>query len=157
MAATWLSFELYRQLGPSCPHEIMADPYEDLQPYYTEDDFDDKYADELEVLREMDDPAAPDVPPRCRARLQFSPPLPPNRDDKAVREPELKESPLPAKSTLLPDATSKGEPVVCVYSGARKGSWSREECVDGIYAVWRVADMLSRFFFLRRQRGGKTA
>lgn len=90
----------------------MADPYEDLQPYLMEDNFDEKYADELEMLREFDDL---DVPPpshrSCRGR-QYSPPPPPNWDEEAFSEAELKEDLPPARSTQPTDATTKGEPVV---------------------------------------------
>ena len=78
-----------------------------------EDGFDDEYADELEVLRELE---YSDIPPRSRKRLQYSPPPAPNWDGKIVGEPELNETSLPAKRNHPSDVVSEGEPVARVHS-----------------------------------------
>ena len=118
LAATSLSFSSFPWPVAPVPYK-MADPYEDLEPYLMEDNFDEKYADELEMLRELDDS---DVPPpshrSCRGR-QYSPPPPPNWDEEAFSEAELKEDPPPARSTQPTDATTKGEPVVLCTSEFR--------------------------------------
>lgn len=91
----------------------MAESCEDFQTYCMGDGFDDEYADELEVLRELE---YSDIPPRSRKRLQYSPPPAPNCDGKIVGEPELNETPLPAKRTHHSDVLSEGEPVARVHS-----------------------------------------
>lgn len=83
----------------------MADSYEDLEPYFPEDDFADKYADELEMLREWDDS---DVPPR-KGRQLFPPP--PHREGVARSDSELQGVSLPVKDTQPTEGDSEGEVV----------------------------------------------
>ena len=85
----------------------MADSYEDFEPYFPEDDFADKYADELEMLREWDDL---DVPPR-RGRQLFPPPPPPNWDRVARSDTELQDASLPLKEAQHIDGANEGEVV----------------------------------------------
>lgn len=91
----------------------MAESREDLQTYCMGDGFDDEYADELEVLRELE---YSDIPPRSRKRLQYSPPPAPNWDAKIVGESELNETPLPAKRTHPSDVVGGGRPVARAHN-----------------------------------------
>lgn len=85
----------------------MADSYEDLEPYFPEDDFADKYADELEMLREWDDSA---VPPR-KGRQLFPPPPSPHWEGVTRSDSELQDASLPVKDSQPTEGASEGEVV----------------------------------------------
>ena len=82
----------------------MADSYEDLEPYFPEDDFAEKYADELEMLREWDDSQ---VPPLKRRQLFPPEPPPPQWERVARSDPKLQD--LPVKDAQPVESSNEGE------------------------------------------------